>query len=226
MTQSYTAETPADDYRKDFLYRGAVCRAAGRKRPELVPIADECRATVGNIDSRKTQLQQIEDDLVLARAVESAEKLEAIEAYDMVRKQLAAYDKGRVLELMPVPPSTAAKLALEKFDYRVSQAISNIKTLPETHPVRRDFLPALEREFAEFQEADVGEDEVRRALTTMKISLTTFKAELAQLRDKELGQIQVLYGDRGKVEFFTLPWRSNSAVKKDEPEPVPVPTPA
>jgi hypothetical protein len=226
MTQSYTVETPMDDFRKDFLYRGAVCQAAGRKRPDLVPLADECRATVANIDSRKTQLQQIEDDMVFARAVESAEKLEAVEAYDMVRKQLAAYDKGRVLELMPVPPSIAAKLALEKFDYRVSQAIAAIKTLPETHPVRRDFLPPLEREFAEFQEADVGEDEVRRALTTMKLTMTTFKAELAQLRDKQLGRIQTLYGDRGKVEFFTLPWRSTSVVKSDEPTPATAPIPA
>ena len=218
MTQSYTAATSIDDYRKDFIYRGAVCEAAGRKHAELAPVAADCLAAVGLIDSRKAQLQQLEDDLTRARALEAAEKLDAIEAYEMVRKQVAAYEKHRVLEILPISPSAAAKMALEKFDFRVSQAISNVKSLPEDHPVRRDFLPTLEREFAEFQEADRGEDEVRRNLATAKLALTTFKAELAQRRDQELGQIQTVYRDRGKLEFFTLPWRP---AKKPEPTPTP-----
>jgi hypothetical protein len=224
VAQSYTQDTPLDDFRKDFIYRGAVCQAAARKKPGLAAVAADCDATVGMIDSRRAQLQQLEDDMVRARAFESAEKLEAIEAYDMVRKQLAAYDKAKVAELLPVPPSTMSKLALEKLDYRVSQAISNIKGLPEDHPVRRDFLPPLEREFAEFQAADVAEDTVRRTFTTARLALTTFKAELAQRRDTELGQVQAVYGDRGKVDFFTLPWRAPA--KKEEPVSEPVSTPA
>jgi hypothetical protein len=143
--------------------------------------------------------------LVRARAIETAEKLDVIEAHDILRKQLAAYEPKRVIEFMPVPPSTAAKLALEKFDGRVSQAISDVKGLPETHPVRRDFLPALEREFAEFQTADTAADVVRRNLATARIALTTLKVELAQTRDRELGRIQIIFGDRLKVDFFTLP---------------------
>jgi hypothetical protein len=194
--------------RLDLLERGR------RAQVSAVECLDE-------VPSRASQLRQLDDDLVRARAIETAEKLDVVEAYDMLRKQLAAYEPKRVIEFMPVPPSTAVKLALEKFDFRVSQAISDLKGLPEDHPVRRNFLPALEREFAEFQTADTAEDVVRRNLATARLALTTLKVELAQARDRELGQIQIIFGDRSKLEFFTLPWRTFAPAKKEDPASTP-----
>jgi hypothetical protein len=213
MTQTYTTETSIDAYRDDFLHREAVCRAAGTKRPPLIPIADGAKDVLAGIDAKQLEIRRVQDDLVRAAALEAAEKLDVIEAYEKARKQLAVTDQRRLFDFLPDAPSSMARYGVEKLTWYVGQAIKNLHTLPEDHQVRREFLPRLEQEFTEFKGVDVAEDEVRTNLAAMRLGMNAYKAELARIREEQLGSIQTVFGDRSKVELFTLPWRSAPRAK-------------
>jgi hypothetical protein len=205
--QTYTEQTPIDAYRDDALHRASMCEALGRKKPELVPVSDAATAVVTAVDGKIVGLRQAMDALVRSKALETAEKLDMIEAYEMTRKILSAYEGNRLMTYMPEPPSRLTRSGNTTLNEWVSTSITSLKTLPEDSPVRRDFLPTLEREFAEYKDADQAEDTVRLTLSGVKLALNTYKAELSQAREEQLALILAVYKDRSKLELFTLPWR-------------------
>lgn len=227
MVQTYTADTPIEIFRRDYLYRHAVCQALTVKHTELGAIATEAGAVVAAIDGRLADLQRAEDDHVRARALEIAAKFDVIEVYELIRAQFAVYRKDMLLSFLPESPSSLARAGVKRAEDRVNQTIANLKNLPADDAIRTGFLPQLEQEQAELRAADLAEDDVRRAVRAVGLGLTTYKAELAQLRDMQLGQVQAVMKDRAKTEMFTLPWRKPSKKEDTEPvEPVAGPTPA
>ncbi|MCU0693900.1 MAG: hypothetical protein MUF54_21130 [Polyangiaceae bacterium] len=227
MVQAYTPDTPIEAYRREYLHRHAMCQALVTKYADFGPIAAEAGAVVTAIDGRLADLQRAEDAHVRARALEVAAKLDVVEVYELVRAQFAVYHKGTLFAFLPASPSSLARAGVKAAEQRVSEAIANLRSLPEQDEVRKDFLPRLEQEQADLRAADLAEDDVRRAVRTVALGLTTYKSELAGLRDRQLGQVQVIMKDRAKTEMFTLPWRKRSTNEEPEPvEPADGPTPA
>jgi hypothetical protein len=84
-------------------------------------------------------LHDAEDDQIRARAVEDAEKFDVVEVYTELRRTLFA-KKVDVQTLLPDAPSVLGHLAAKKFRVRADQALENLKTLPDTDPVKKAFL--------------------------------------------------------------------------------------
>lgn len=218
--QTYTNETSIGDYRADNIHRGAMCAALAKRFPALGPIGTEANGIVAQIDSRIGAMQQAEDDLIRARAIEDAEKLDVSDMYTEIRRTLFAknYD---VSTLLPDAPSTLGRLGVKNFGARVDQAVANLKSLPDSDPMKTALLPVLETELAEFHAADVAEDKNRTSFSGAKVAMTLYKTELSQTREVQLGAILNVLGDSEKMAMFTLPWRKTAKSKDDEPAPAP-----
>ncbi len=80
-------------------------------------------------------------------------------------------------------------------------------------------LPGLERELAEFHQADVAEDKTRESLNSSKMAQTLYKTELSQAREAQRGAVLKIVGDSEKMALFTLPWRKSAKPKAKEDEP-------
>jgi hypothetical protein len=222
--QTYTTETSIEDYRTDFIHRGAMCGALAKRYAALAAIGTEADAIVGQIDAHRAQLQQAGDDQIRATALEDAEKYDATESDTELRRTLFAksYD---IATLLPDSPSTLRRLGTKNFRARMDQAIANLKTLPDSDPVKAALLPALETEAGEFRTADEAEDATRTTLSGAKVAMTLYKTELSQAREAQLGAVLKAIGDSEKMAMFTLPWRNTSKTKAEEPAPAP-PAPA
>ncbi|MEO5727360.1 MAG: hypothetical protein ABI134_04780 [Byssovorax sp.] len=204
--QTYTDETSIEAYRADFIRRSAMCAAISKRYPDLAAVGAEADASLAQIDTRRANLQQAEDDQVRARAIEDVEKLDVVDAYAELRRTMAAkrYD---VLTLLPDAPSTLGRLGAKNFGERANQAVANLKALPDADPLKVTLLPRLQQELAEFQVADLAEDATRANLQSGRVALVVYKAELSQAREIQLGAVQRVLGDREKTAQFTLPWR-------------------
>jgi hypothetical protein len=192
-------------------------RAPWQRYPALQAVATEANEIVAQIDTRRSALQQAEDDQVRARAIEDVEKIDVVDVYKELRHTLAAKSYN-VLTLLPDAPSALGRLGAKSFGDRAAKAIANLKTLPDSDPLKKEFLPKLEKEMAEFSTADLAEDATRNALQSGKMALTLYKSELSQAREAQLGTIQNVFGDREKTAQFTLPWRKTSKAGSDESE--------
>ena len=226
--QTYTEETSIEDYRADFIRRSAMCAALAAQHPDLGPVAAEADTVIGQIDARRADLQQAEDDQIRARALEDVQKLVALEVYAEARRTMAVKSRN-VLKVLPDAPSTLARLGVKTFGERLSQAIANLQKLPDSEPVKVAFLSNLQQEAAAFAAADAAEDATRNALQGDRVSLLLYKSELSQVREAQLGAIQTIFGDREKSAQFTLPWRKPSkgaANDDDAPPPADPPPPA
>lgn len=213
--QTYTDETSIEAYRADFIRRGAMCAAISKRYLELAAVGVEAEAVLAQIDTRRANLQQAEDDQIRAHALEDVEKLDVVEAYAELRRTMAAkrYD---VLTLLPDAPSTLGRLGAKNFGERANQAVANLKALPDTDPLKTTLLPRLQQELAEFHAADVAEDATRANLQGGRVALAVYKAELSQAREAQLGAVQKVLGDREKTAQFTLPWRKASRASSGE----------
>jgi hypothetical protein len=227
--QTFTPETPLPIFREDFLRRQSMCAALGAKFPGLEAVGSECTEIIAAMDARKVELQRAEDALVRARALEDAEKIDVIDSYSRLRTILLLDEKETARVLLPDAPSSLGRAGLSSFKERIAASINNLRSLPEDHPVRVEHLPLLEAEHTEFLAADQREDQVKAELSRIKLSLTLYRAELAQLRDGQLGSVQSELEDRARTALFTIPWRKSSRsssgegdVDLDEPTP---PTP-
>lgn len=216
--QTYTTETSFDVFRDDFRHRAALCRVASSKHAELAAITAEALAVVAAIDAKQAEIRAALDLLVDAEAAEAAEKLDMLELYEKTRKQFAVEDQKRLFDFLPESPSAVARYGAEKVTWYVNQVIKNLQQLPVDHQVRVAYLPRLEAEFEEFKAADQTEDDIRANLSAVELALDAYKADLARIRDMQLGKIQTIYGDRMKVELFTRPWRKRSKPKRTEPQ--------
>jgi hypothetical protein len=204
--QTYTAETPFDTYRDEFLRRGAMCGALSQQHPELAAVAATADATVTQIDAKRAALREAEDDQIKAKALEDVAKIGVIDFYKLLRGTMSA--KGyNVLTLLPDAPSALQRVGVATFSERVALAVSNLKTLPDGDEIKAAFLAGLEAEIGEFGQADKAEDATRLALQSGRMALTLYKSELSQAREAELGKIQNVLRDREKTALFTLPWR-------------------
>lgn len=215
--QSYTEDTPIHFYRADFVHRGAICAALSPRFSDLTRIAAEANAIVTQIDTRLAALQDAEDDQIRARAIEDAEKIDAVDVYTELRRTMFAkqYD---VATILPDAPSTLRRMRSERFADRANAALANLKTLPDHDPLRVVFLDVLERELTEFNNADQAEDKKHGAVKSGKVALTLYKSELAEAREAQLGAILAMLKDREKVAMCTLPWRKASRSSKDGDE--------
>jgi hypothetical protein len=228
--QTYTEETPISGFRSDFVHRGAMCAALGPRYPDLKPIAAECDALVSQIDGKLSGLQRAEDDQIRARAIEIAEKLDVTDLYTELRRTMFAksYD---IATLLPDAPSSLKRLGIASTSQRISVAISNLSTLPDSDEIKAAFLSKLQKEAADLEAAGRAEDKTTLALQSGRVALTLYKSELSQTREAHMGRIQTALADREKTATFTLPWRK-SGKSDDEPataptkEPTPGPTPA
>jgi hypothetical protein len=222
--QTFTQEAPLSIFRSDFIRRDAMCGAMVKQFPDLGAIAAECAAIVAAMDARSTELRAAEDALTRARALEDAEKLSVVGAYARARTVLGVEDKDAALLILPDAPSSLRKRNVVDFNLRVRSTIESLGELPADHPVRVAYLPPLQAEFAEFSTADVAEDEARARLGRLRLSLTLYRAELAQERDGQLGRIQGVVKDRAVTAMFTIPWRKRTkaeggdADETEEPE--------
>lgn len=220
--QTYTEETPIETYRADLIHRGAMCAALAKRYPGLDAVATEANGILAQLDTRRTELQQAEDDQIRARAIESAEKLDVVDVYTELRRTMFA-KKYDVQTLLPDAPSTLGRLGAKNFGERADQAVANLQKLPDADPLKATFLPQLQQELAEFHKADLAEDATRASLRSGRVALVLYKTELSQSRETEIGTIQKILGDREKVVQFTLPWRKNKA-SEDDAAPAPPPT--
>jgi hypothetical protein len=216
--QTYTTDTPIDTYRSDFIHRSAMCGAIAKRYPALGDIGKEADAVLAQIDSHRADLQQAEDDQIRARALEDAAKLDVIDVYTELRRTMAVknYD---VMTLLPDAPSALGRLGAKTFGDRAKQAVANLKVLDDNDPVKTLLLPKLEAEFSEFNQADLAEDATRGALRSERMALVLYKTELSQARERQLGAIQNVLGDRERTAQFTRPWRKASGTPEDEPPP-------
>jgi hypothetical protein len=221
--QTYSEETPIDTYREDFIRRGALCGALAKRYPALAAIGTEADDILAQIDSRRGALQRAEDDQIRARAIEDAEKIDVIDTYTELRGTMAG-KKYDVLTLLPDAPSTLGRLGAKNFGERADRAMANLKALPEGDAMKTTLLPKLERELAEFHEADVAEDTARANLKSGRMALLLYKTELSQAREAQLGAIQSILRDREKTVQFTIPWRKASRAAEDA-APAPDQTP-
>lgn len=215
--QTFTEDTPIDIYREDFLRRSALCAALSKRYPALAPIGLEAKAKVAEIDTKTGLLRRLQDDLICAKALEDAEKLDVVEAYAEMRKTMSA-KKYDYMTLAPDAPSSLSPRGPATFIERVNLAMANIHALPDGDGIKTAFMPVLEGEYAEFQTADKAEDQARIALSTAKMALTLFKMELAEAREAQLGAIQAVVKDRAMVPMFTIPWRKPAKKKTGDEE--------
>lgn len=223
--QTYTEETSIEDYRADFIHRGAICGALTKRHAALGSVGEEADTIVAQIDTRRAELQKAEDDQIRARAIEDASKLDVVELYTELRRTLFA-KKLDVTTLLPDSPSTLGRLGAKSFRARADQAVANLEKLPDTDPVKAALLPTLKQELTAFYAADEAEDATRASLQAGKVGLTLYKAELSQAREAQLGAVLKALGDAEKIPLFTLPWRKSSKAKPEEPTPPPAdPTP-
>ena len=213
--QTYTEETPIHFYRADFVHRGALCNALSRRYPDLAEVATAANAIVVQIDARLADLRHAEDDQIRARALENAEKIDAVDVYTEMRRTMFAQNYD-VMTILPDPPSDLRRLSAERFADRAAAAITNMKALPEDDPIRVAFLPRLERELAEFDSADRTEDAKRAGIQSLELALTLYKSELAQAREVQLGTTLVVLKEREKVAMCTLPWRKTSRSSQND----------
>lgn len=207
--QTFTDATPIETFRADFIRRGAMCAAISKRYPDLAAVGAEADATLAQIDTRRTNLQQAEDDQIRASAIEDAEKLDVVDVYTELRRTMAAkrYD---ILTLLPDAPSVLGRLGAKNFGARANQAVSNLKALPDADPLKTSLLPQLQQELAEFHVADLAEDATRANLQSGRVALLLYKTELSQAREGQLGAVQKVLGDREKTAQFTIPWRKPS----------------
>lgn len=212
--QTYTADVHIGTFRTDFVHRGAICGALAPRYPDLAGIATECEAIVKQIDTRMAGLQDAEDNQIRARAIEDAEKIDAVDVYTELRRTMAAknYD---VATILPDAPSALRRLNTEKFTDRAMAAVANLKSLSETDPMRVAFLANLEKELTEFQNADKAEDAATLAIKSGRVALTLYKAELAEARNAQLGTAQAVLKHREKVAMLTLPLRKSSPAPEE-----------
>lgn len=220
--QTYTEETSIEDYRADFIHRGAICAALAKRHPDLAAVGHEADDIVTQIDTRRAELQQAEDDQIRARAIEDAGKIDVVEIYTELRRTLFARRRD-VSTLLPDAPSLLGRLGAKNFRARVDQAVANLQKLPDTDAVKTALLPTLEQEFAGFTKADDAEDVTRASLQSGKMALTLYKTELSQAREAQLGAVLKILGDSEKIPLFTLPWRKAAKAKQDDPAPAPTP---
>ncbi|TKD07559.1 hypothetical protein [Polyangium fumosum] len=223
--QTYNEEVQLEAFRADFIHRGAICGALDKRYPGLAAIGAEAEAIVAQIDSRRIELQKTEDEQIRARAIEDAEKLDVLDVYTELRRTMAVKNPKEVLTLLPDAPSILRRATAATFAERAGAALSNLKALPEEHPLRLAFLGKLELELSEFNDADKKEDVARLAIQSGKVALTLYKSELSETREAELGAIQNLLKDQEKTVLFTLPWRrtrkTSAATEPAEAEATP-----
>ena len=205
--QTYSFETPIDTMRSDFIRRKAMCAALAGRYSVLQEVGSACDAIVVQIDARRAELQGAEDALVRAKALEDAEKIDAVGAYATARAMMGAQDRSKLFAFLPEPPSSLGRMPSSRFSERLSQAISNLRKLPEEHPVRKEYLGKLEAEQGAFDAADRAEDEVREQVRGLRLGLLVYRSELARVRDAQLGAVQAATGDRSITAQFTIPWR-------------------
>ncbi|MEO7331506.1 MAG: hypothetical protein ABI193_23220 [Minicystis sp.] len=215
--QTYTEETSIDAYRSDLLRRRAMCGALIKRYPALGPIGTEANTILGQLDQRRADLQQAEDDQVCARAVEDAEKLDVVDVYAELRRTMSA-KKYDVATLLPDAPSVLGRLNAKDFGERANQAVTNLNALPANDPLKLAFLPKLEQELLEFHTADVQEDVTRMSLHSGRVALVLYKTELSEAREGQLGAIQNILRDREKTAQFTLPWRKAAKAVAEQDE--------
>lgn len=214
--QTYTDETSIETFRADFIRRSAMCAAISKRYPDLAAVGAEADATLAQIDTRRQNLQQAEDDQIRAHAIEDVEKLDVVEVYTELRRTMDAkrYD---VLTLLPDSPSVLGRLSAKNFGARANQAVANLKALPDADPLKTTLLPQLQQELAGFHEADLAEDATRANLQSGRVALLLYKTELSQAREGQLGAIQKVFGDREKTAQFTMPWRKTSKAAAETP---------
>ncbi|MEO7329027.1 MAG: hypothetical protein ABI193_10640 [Minicystis sp.] len=222
--QTYTAETTIEDYRADFIHRGAMASALSKRYPDLGLISTEASTILAQIDTRRDELQQAEDDQIRSRAIEDAEKFDVVEVYTELRRTMFA-KKYDIATLLPDSPSILGRLGAKSFGARLDQAVANLKALPAQDPMKLVLLPALKQELDEFHQADIAEDKTREGLNSNKMALTLYKTELSQAREAHLGAILKIIGDSEKMALFTLPWRKASKAKAKDDEPAAPTTP-
>lgn len=216
--QTYTQRTPIDSFRDDLIHREAICRALAGRYPDLIEVAEEAAELVTDIDGRRGDLQRVEDDLIRARAVQSAERVDVVDVYKTLRSIMGIHAEDTVFAFLPDAPSRLGKLGAKKFVDRVAAAIENLGRLAEDDPLRVEYRPSLERELAEYQAADKAEDQTKARLRSVRLGLLVYKSELASTRDAQLGVVQTTLGDRAKTTLFTLPWRRRSSTPGPDDE--------
>lgn len=223
--QTFTNETPIGVYREDFIRRGALCAALSKKHPTLAPIGQEAEAILAQIDQRITSLQSLEDNQVRARAIEDAEKLDALEVYTELRRTMFAKNVD-ISAILPDAPSSLNRLNAKSFGERMALAVANLKALPDGDTLKTVFLSPLEKELGEFTTADQAEDVTRTNLQSGKAGLLVYKSELSQAREAQLGSIQAILRDREKTALFTIPWRKTSKTDAEDGAPAEPPSAA
>jgi hypothetical protein len=216
--QTFTVETPIDTFRTDFIHRSAMCGAIATRYPAVADVGKEADAILSQIDTRRAELQAAEDDQTRARALENAAKIDVVDIYTELRRTMAVknYD---VMTLLPDAPSTLNRLGAKTFGERSKQAVANLNVLPDDDIVKTTLLPKLQKELAEFNEADLAEDATRAAVRSERMALVLYKTELSQARETQMGAIQKALGDRERTVQFTVPWRKASRTTEDEPPP-------
>jgi len=223
--QSYGPETPIEIFRSDSIHRQAMCVALAAGTPALAAVGAECGTIVAAIDARDADIQAVLDDAVRAKAVEDAGKLDVIDVYAELRGMMTIQQRDRLFAFLPDPPSTLGHLGTKKFADRVAMAVTNLQRLPESEPLRRDYLSRLQAEAEEFRRADEAEDAVRLRARSARLGLLVYKSELARVRDAQLGTIQTILGDRAKAAAFTIRWRRHEQ-DDDAAEPTATAAPA
>jgi hypothetical protein len=218
--QTYTTETPISTYRDDFIHRASICGAIAKRYAALGDVGKDADAILAQIDSRLASLQQAEDDQTRARALEEAAKIDVVDVYTELRRTMAV-KSDNVTTLLPDAPSALGRLGVKTFSERANQAVANLKELDDADPVKTELLPKLEQELKEFTQADLAEDKTRGAQQSGRMALTLYKTELSQARERQLGAIQNVLGDRERTVKFTLPWRKASGKPEDDPPKAP-----
>ena len=82
------------------------------------------------------------------------------------------------------------RLNAKTFRERTDQAVANLKTLADDDPLKTAMLPVLEKELAEFKQADVAEDITRANFKSGRMALVLYKAELSQDRGRPCNGLQ------------------------------------
>ncbi len=205
--QIYGPKAGLERFRREAVHCQAMCEAIAAepdepKAAEFAALATHAQGRIDTIDARMGDLRRAGDILTRAAALERVRKIRTKEAYEQLRRDLAAEAAATFRTLLPTAPNTIGKAGIKRALGLVEGAVANLRGPDFPESVRTEHLPILERQFQRMREADLAEDQSAASLSALRAGIILFKANQQRERESAYGRLVELVGKVGAEEFF------------------------
>ena len=201
-------------HEQEMLFTGAKCKA--HQKAEVQAIGELLLAQRKKMKTMRDELEDAEDDLVIANAMVSAKDYVRDRSLISTGAMIDAIHPGSRDKLFSKAPSVLAKLGYDKESDAIDQVLVKLKTFPENDPVRMVYEKLLAQQNQAFRKARSEQQEANLELTRIRTVVLRVKMDNDRFREQQFG---ALLAHVSKVEaeaLFSLRTKSTKAKAASE----------